>query len=202
VNDNQVTSSISRSGLVAVGLAVVALVALAAATTVVAARSENAPSSLRTGPYIPTVTVNPVGGPFSSLTPTCIQLLPADAPPQAAAYLNAVNGDEPAWQQVTMLIDENGNRANVVVVETQAAIDREFLRQLKSITFTGPATAPAQLLEATVSTYVADLAILSRNLHAQVASQLSDLDSVRAKASASLRAALHLPPSSCEVLRP
>jgi hypothetical protein len=124
---------------------------------------------------------------------------------QALDYINAVNADYPGWLQVTQLIQSNNNNVNLQMLQLQSKIDTNFLRQLRSIPFTGATLEPARQLEADVSSYLKDMATAEASSNLGSTALWSQMDAVsndRSNASSALRTALGLPQSSCDVQRP
>jgi hypothetical protein len=143
--------------------------------------------------------------PSSTQANACTEMPMPGASRQAIDYINAVNGDYPGWLQVTQLIQSDNNNVNLQILQLQSKVDTNFLRQLRSIPFTGPTLEPARRLEADVSSYLADMATAeaSSNLGSSALwSQMNAVSNDRADASSALRTALGLPQSSCDVQRP
>jgi hypothetical protein len=124
---------------------------------------------------------------------------------QAVDYLNAVNADYPGWLQVTQLIQSDNNNVNLQILQLQSKIDTNFLRQLRSIPFSGATLQPARQLEADVSSYLKYMATAEASSNLGSTALWSQMDAVsndRSNASSALRTELGLPQSSCDVQRP
>jgi hypothetical protein len=150
-------------------------------------------------------------GPSSSTSPSSTQAnactetpIPGWSKP-ALDYIDAVNADYPGWLQVTQLIQSDDNNVNLQILQLQSKIDTNFLRQLRSIPFTGAALEPARQLEADVSSYLKYMATAEASGNLGSSALWSQMDAVsndRSNASSALRTALGLPQSSCDVQRP
>ncbi|MFZ0667987.1 MAG: hypothetical protein WAM97_19735 [Acidimicrobiales bacterium] len=136
---------------------------------------------------------------------SCEPSAPPGASAQALKYLNAANAGYQGWQQVTQMIQSNNGGTNLAVLELQSKTDTNFLRQLKAITFTGAAAAPAEQLENDMSSYLSYMAQAESSPSLGSNALWNAMDNVsdeRADASSALRTALQLPQSSCNVMRP
>ena len=155
-----------------------------------------------------TASNNPYTAAPATAASSCIEPIPDGTSAEGAAYLDAVNADSPGWTKITSEIEANGGQFNAQILEQQSTVDTEFLRQLQSTAFSGPASSYAGQLEAALRTYVSALSTAQTELSQSgtttdaLNSVLSAENNARARASADLRSALSLRPSSCVIERP
>lgn len=141
----------------------------------------------------------------SASTTSCEQSPPAGASQQAVEYLNAVNAGDAGWSQVTQIIDDNNGQYNLQALEVELQTDKQELKQVQAIDFTGSSAAIAEQFESALSSYIADVqtAASSSDLgDASLQTAMGNESGLRSDASSALRQSLGLPQSNCSFLRP
>jgi hypothetical protein len=129
---------------------------------------------------------------------------PPGASGQARAYLAAANATYPLWIAVTRTLQSQDGHVFRRDLAPQIEADHQFKARLEQIQFTGAAAAAATRLDQILGSYIAALIQLQGTADPLqlTTSAAPPLDERRAEASAQLRTALGLPPSSCVVWRP